>query len=79
MPQQLRATPDLLVRIRGEFLEMPGLRVTSPQAQRLWGLDSVACAAILACLVDEGFLRCTPNGAFARRDCDTPRRWTAVA
>ena len=26
-------------RVQGEFLEMPGLRLTQPQACRLWGLD----------------------------------------
>lgn len=26
-------------RVRGEFLEMPGLRLTMPQARRLWGLE----------------------------------------
>ena len=29
----------LVHRVRGEFLEMPGLRLTRAQAQRLWGLD----------------------------------------
>jgi hypothetical protein len=31
---------ELLRRIRAEYLEMPGLRLTAPQAQRLFGLDS---------------------------------------
>ena len=30
---------DVLQRIQGEFVEMPGLRLTAAQAQRLWGLD----------------------------------------
>lgn len=47
---------DLLRRIRGEFLEMPGLRLTSAQAQRLWGLEVQTCATLLAALVDEEFL-----------------------
>lgn len=29
----------MLRRIYGEFLEMPGMRLTLSQAQRLWGLD----------------------------------------
>ena len=29
-------TPGLLLRIRGEFLEMPGMRLTLRQAMRLW-------------------------------------------
>ena len=26
--------------MQGEFLEMPGLRLTAAQARRLWGLDA---------------------------------------
>ena len=33
----------LVERARGEFLEMPGLRLTIPQAARLWGLDTDSC------------------------------------
>ena len=31
---------QMLQRIQGEFVEMPGLRLTAAQAQRLWGLDA---------------------------------------
>jgi len=34
---------DLVTRIQMEFLEMPGLRLTSPQARRLWNLDEASC------------------------------------
>lgn len=57
---------DLLQRIRGEFLEMPGLRLTARQAQRLWGLDPSACAALLEALIATGFLKRTGDGAFVR-------------
>lgn len=46
----------LLRRIQCEFLEMPGLRLTSRQAQRLWDLDELMCDAVLAALVDVRFL-----------------------
>lgn len=46
----------LVVRIWGEFLEMPGLRLTRRQAQRLWGADEATCARILECLVEARFL-----------------------
>jgi hypothetical protein len=36
-----------LQRLRGEFLEMPGLRLTVSQAQRLCGVDPAICKAIL--------------------------------
>jgi hypothetical protein len=47
---------------------MPGLRLTTAQAQRLWGLDHAACDAVLAALVDSKFLFRTRDGAFVRSD-----------
>jgi hypothetical protein len=58
--------PHLLRRIKSEFLEMPGLRLTAPQAKRLWGMDDVSCSALLAALVASGFLFQTRDGAFMR-------------
>lgn len=55
-------------RIRGEFIEMPGLRLTLPQAARLWGLEPSACRDLVDGLVRSAFLRWTPNGAIARID-----------
>jgi hypothetical protein len=57
---------EIVERIRGEFREMPGLTLTTEQAQRLWNLDSPTCGEVLASLVSEGFLRVKPNGAYAR-------------
>ena len=58
----------LLMRIRMEYVEMPGLRLTSRQASRLWNLDQAACEAILATLVEELFLSRTRDGSYLRRD-----------
>ena len=60
------ATEDVLRRVQGEFLEMPGLRLTEPQARRLWGLDAASCSALLGALVDANFLFRTRDGAFMR-------------
>ena len=58
---------DRLSRIvHAEFQEMPGLRLTRQQAQRLWGLDPATCADLLSALVDAGFLTLMPDGHFAR-------------
>lgn len=57
---------DFLVRVRAEYLEMPGLSLTEKQACRLWGLDRLMCAALLDELVAEHFLRRTRDGAFVR-------------
>ena len=59
---------EVVRRIRGEFLEMPGLRLTPDQARRLWRLDEKACQAILGALVDARFLSKTRDGAFVRDD-----------
>jgi hypothetical protein len=65
-PEALHQNEDVLRRVQGEFLEMPGLRLTEAQARRLWGLDAAACAALLGALVDEKFLFRTRDGAFMR-------------
>lgn len=59
---------DVLQRIQGEYVEMPGLRLTPAQAQRLWGLERDVCDALLAALVDAKFLAQTRDGAFVRMD-----------
>jgi hypothetical protein len=48
---------DLLSLIRAEYLEMPGLSVTLPQAVRLWNADRRQCLDALETLVCDGFLR----------------------
>ena len=55
---------QLLTRIRAEYTEMPGLRLTLLQARRLWGLDVLTCAAALASLESAGFLAKTRDGAY---------------
>jgi len=51
-------------RVRGEFTEMPGLKLTLAQAQRLWGLEQAACREVLQTLIDSRFLRRTRDGAY---------------
>jgi hypothetical protein len=64
---------DVLMRVRGEFLEMPGLRLTIEEARRLWHLDRSSCEAVLDQLVDARFLSRTRDGAFVRDDGNSPR------
>jgi predicted transcriptional regulator of viral defense system len=67
-----RAEEDALVvknerledRVRGEFLEMPGLILTARQASRLWGIDRLTSEWILDRLVSVGFLTRTRRGAY---------------
>jgi hypothetical protein len=46
-----------LRRVRAEYAEMPGLRLTAQQASRLLGLEPLSCQVILRWLVDDGYLR----------------------
>ena len=57
---------QILRRICGEYLEMPGLQLTRPQAQRLWGLDEETCAQLLESLTEEKFLYRKDDGTYAR-------------
>jgi hypothetical protein len=57
-----------LRRVRAEFFEMPGLRLTPAQATRLWGLEKDACQKVINALIDSEFLRWTPAGAVTRAD-----------
>jgi hypothetical protein len=57
----------LAARVREEYLEMPGLSLTVPQAGRLWGVDSDATRRLLASLVAQQFLTETQHGMFVRR------------
>lgn len=59
-----RVSAALLERIRGEYREMPGLRLTLPQACRLWQLDAETCETVLHLLIAERFLSRTPANAF---------------
>jgi hypothetical protein len=65
---------NVLQRIQGEYVEMPGLRLTAAQAQRLWGLERDVCSAVLRSLVDAKFLEQTRDGAFVRLEGARPTR-----
>jgi hypothetical protein len=65
-------TEDILRRVQGEFLEMPGLRLTEAQARRLWGVDAATCSALLDALIAAKFLFRTRDGAIMRIERATP-------
>jgi len=70
----------LLSRIRAEYLDMPGLRLTLHQAQRLCGVERALCKAVFDALVAEKFLHVTSDGAFARlTEGAIPRRRPVTA
>jgi hypothetical protein len=61
-------TADWIHLVRSEYLEMPGLQLTRKEVQRLWGLDTLRCEAILEALIDAKFLRRTHDGAYVLAD-----------
>jgi len=56
-----------LRRVRGEFDEMPCMRVTSDNARALFGVEEPAINWILERLAAEGFLLRTDQGEYVRR------------
>jgi hypothetical protein len=56
----------LVDRVRAEFNEMPGLRLTVPQATRLWGLERAVCLTVVEALVRASFLRWGHGGTIVR-------------
>jgi hypothetical protein len=66
-PQHARL--ETLVRIiRGEFAEMPGMRLTRHQFRRLWNLGPLEDAPLIAVLVAQGFLTEDADGRIGRRE-----------
>ena len=63
---------DLETRIRAEFAEMPGLKLTLPQASRLFNVERVRCERMLIGLVMDGELS-NSGGSFLRADAGRAR------
>jgi hypothetical protein len=57
---------QMLERIRAEYLEMPGMRLTAEQVQRLCGVDASVCQLVMDSLVAMKFLCVHPDGTYAR-------------
>ena len=69
-PDDLHAMPEMreaILRVVGEYREMPGLSLTLPQAARLWGLDQSTCELLLTKLIERRVLKRAPNGTYVRR------------
>jgi len=66
----MRTTPairETILRVEGEYREMPGLSLTLPQAARLWGIDRSTCELVLAKLIERRVLKRAMNGTYVRR------------
>ena len=55
-------------RVREEFREMPGLRLTPAQATRLWGLEQDVCRQVIDALIAAAYLRWTAAGSVTRME-----------
>jgi hypothetical protein len=64
----LRSAPlaALLQRVRDQYRETPGLKLTKPQATLLFAVAPSVCAAMLRALVMENFLSRAGDGLFVR-------------
>lgn len=62
----LNSASPTIRRIQCEYDEMPGLKLTEAQAQRLWSLDGTTCRLVLAALLERRFLRRTVTGSYVR-------------
>lgn len=62
-PDQIAA---LVLRMQGDFLDAPTLKLTHPEAARRFGVDRVTCEAVLGALVDAGVLARTRDGVYMR-------------
>ena len=56
----------MLQTICSQFVELPGLRLTAQQAQRVWGLDEWTCRRLLETLVEQRFLFQNEHGTYAQ-------------
>jgi hypothetical protein len=65
-PRTRSSFGELLVRIEGEYREMPGLTLTVSQAERLWGLDRRTCVCVLMTLIERRVLKRTTSGTYLR-------------
>jgi hypothetical protein len=67
---------DALVLVQMEYREMPDLKLTLPQARRLWNLSHECCEEVLSALVASGFLARTSGESYVRGERATQIRVT---
>ena len=66
MTANVHRVEALVMRMQRDFLEQPALRLTMRQAERRFGVDRVACEAVLGALVDAGVLARSVDGTYLR-------------
>ncbi len=58
--------PDVIERVRGEFIEMPGLQLTRNEVRRFCGIDEALVQHVLDSLVAARFLQINARGCYLR-------------
>jgi hypothetical protein len=64
MAGESNTIPKLIQLIKSEYHEVPGLNLTKPQMQRLWGFDADMCDALVDALVASRVLRPSQRGTY---------------
>lgn len=64
LPSSESQDTELTRRIRAEFLEMPGLRLTANQAARVFGVDAAHAVRLMDALIEEGMLIRDSGGVY---------------
>jgi hypothetical protein len=67
-----------LERIRAEYQEMPGMKLTLEQVERLSGVDRSVCQQVLDALVNAKFLSLRRDGSYTRAQDGSPTRLPAA-
>ena len=68
------ASEQVAELIRMEYLELPGLKLTLWQTQRLWNLPEDVCRQALTVLTQSRFLTRAADGAYVRAQTPVSRR-----
>jgi uncharacterized protein with von Willebrand factor type A (vWA) domain len=55
---------EMLRRIHQDYLELPDVRLSLTQAQRVWQLDERTCAELLESLIESGLLHRSHDGTY---------------
>lgn len=63
-PVQGHQVTELLRIVQAEYREMPCLNLTKGQMQRLWGVESFVCDALIDALITARVLRRTRSGTY---------------
>lgn len=77
---QFMQVQDVVELMRLEYAEMPGLRLTFWQAQRLRNLSEDLCKRALSALTQSGFLLRTAEGVYVRPNVAPPSvQWSGTS